>query len=60
MLVLACATRISATGDRLISAIVRCQDDKFDTPSLAVGDLVRIDTGLGIVTYRPIRLAPPP
>ncbi|WP_333203580.1 hypothetical protein [Microcoleus sp. B5-D4] len=57
---LACATRISATGDRLISEIVRCQDDKFDTSSLAVGDRFPIDTGLGIVTYRSIWLAPPP
>jgi hypothetical protein len=57
---LACATRISATGDRLISEIIRCQDDKFDTPSLAVGDRFPIDTGFGIVTYRSRRLAPLP
>lgn len=43
-----------------MSEILRCQDDKFDTPSLAVGDRFPIDTDLGIVTYRPIWLAPPP
>ena len=57
---LACATRISATGDRLITEIVRCPDDKFDTPSLAGGDRFPIDTGFGIVTYRSRRLAPLP
>ena len=56
----ASANPISATGDRLISEIVRCQDDYFDTPSLGVGDLFPIDTGFGIVTYRSRRLAPLP
>ncbi|WP_445246010.1 hypothetical protein [Microcoleus sp. OTE_8_concoct_300] len=57
---LACATRISATGYRLLSEIVRCLDDKFDTSSVAVGDRFPIDTGFGIVTYRSRRLAPLP
>jgi hypothetical protein len=50
-------TPSSATGTRLISEIVRCQDAQFDTAGLGVGDRFLIDTGFGIVTDEYMRLA---
>ncbi|MEG4345472.1 hypothetical protein QUB70_19675 [Microcoleus sp. A003_D6] len=54
------ATPSSATRGRLVSEIIRCLDDRFDTSCLAVGDRFPIDTGFGIVTYGSIGLAPLP
>jgi hypothetical protein len=44
------ATPSSATRALLTSAIVRCQDDKFDTACLSIGDRFPIRRGFAIVT----------
>jgi hypothetical protein len=54
------ATPISATRALLTLAIVRCQDDKFDTACLCIGNCFPIRRGFAIVTYESIWLAPFP
>jgi hypothetical protein len=53
-------THSFATGDRRCSEIVRRKDDAFDTSDLAVVARFPIHTGFGIVTYKLVRMAPPP
>ncbi|WP_293145389.1 MULTISPECIES: hypothetical protein [unclassified Microcoleus] len=54
------ATPGSATRALLASAIVRCQNDKFDTACLCIDNCFPIRRGFAIVTYESIWVDPFP
>lgn len=53
-------THSSATGDRHLTEILLSNEDAFDTYDTVFGDRFPINTGFGIVTYKLVRMAPPP